>query len=100
MVELYAQSPYTDYDRENGIEKASVELVGYAKTELLEPGESQTVTVSFDREQLKSYDSQGARTYVLDAGTYYVTDGANAHAATNNILAAKGASVDGDATLV
>lgn len=99
-VEIYAQSPYTDYDRENGVEKASVVLVGYDKTRLLEPGESQTMTIVFAREQLKSYDANGAGTYIMDDGTYYVTAGMDAHAAVQNVLAAKGAAVDGDAALV
>ncbi len=100
VVELYAQSPYTDYDRANGIEKSAVQLVGYAKTKLLEPGESQEVTVTFDEGELKAYDSAGAGTYVLDAGTYYVTAARDSHDAVNNVLAAKGASVDGDKALV
>ncbi len=99
-VEIYAQAPYTDYDRANGVEKSSVVLVGYDKTKLLEPGESQTITVSFDKSQLASYDAKGAKTYVMDAGTYYVTSGTDAHAAVQNILAAKGADVPGDASLV
>lgn len=99
VVEIYAQSPYTDYDRANGVEKASVQLVGFAKTNLLAPGESQTVEVSFDRSQLAAYDSEGAGTYIFDAGTYYVTAGHNAHDAVNNVLAAKGAAVGGNAAL-
>ncbi|MEE8696491.1 MAG: glycoside hydrolase family 3 N-terminal domain-containing protein [Olsenella sp.] len=101
VVELYAQAPYTDYDRAEGIEKASVVLVGYAKTKLLDPGESQTVSVSFDRSQLASYDAKGARTYILEPGTYYVTAAHDAHGAVNNILAAKGAQTaagEGDAS--
>ena len=90
VVELYAQSPYTDYDRANGVEKAAVELVGLAKTDVLEPGESQTVEIALSEEQLKSYDANGAGTYILDAGTYYLTAGKNAHDAVNNVLAAKG----------
>ncbi len=104
VVELYAQSPYTDYDRANGVEKAAVELVGFGKTKLLEPGESQTLSIEFDREQLKAYDANGAKTYILDAGTYYVTAGANAHAAENNVLAARGVAAGtetgGNAALV
>lgn len=100
VVELYAQSPYTDYDRENGVEKASVVLVGFAKTGLLEPGESQTVEITFDEYQLASYDYLGAKTWILDAGTYYVTAGKNAHDAANNVLAAKGASVEGNTAMV
>ena len=99
VVELYAQSPYTDYDRANGVEKPAVELVGYAKTKLLEPGESQELTVTFDESQLAAYDSEGAGTWVLDAGTYYVTAAHNAHDAANNVLAAKGASVAGNKSL-
>ena len=99
VVELYAQSPYTDYDRANGVEKSTVELVGYAKTKLLEPGESQTVTVTFDESQLAAYDHNAARTWVLDAGTYYVTAAHNAHDAANNVLTAKGASVAGNKSL-
>ena len=97
VVELYAQSPYTDYDRANGVEKPAVELVGYAKTKLLEPGESQEVTVTFDESQLAAYDSEGAGTWVLDAGTYYVTAATDAHTAANNVLAAKAASAKTDA---
>ncbi len=89
VVEIYAQSPYTDYDKENKVEKSSVELVGYGKTSELEPGQAETVTVTFDQEQLKSYDYTNAKTYILDAGTYYITAGKNAHDAVNNILAAK-----------
>lgn len=70
VVEVFAQSPYTDYDKANNIEKASVELVGYAKTSELAPGASETVTVTFDQEQLKSYDYTTAKTYILDAGDY------------------------------
>lgn len=90
VVELYAQSPYTDYDRANGVEKPSVTLVGLAKTSELAPGTSETVEITFNEELLKSYDANGAGTYILDAGIYYVTAGRNAHDAVNNVLAAKG----------
>lgn len=90
VVEIYAQSPYTDYDKANGVEKASVQLVGYAKTNELAPGEEQTVIVMFNEEQLKAYDYKNAKTYILDAGDYYITAGRNAHDAVNNILTAKG----------
>lgn len=106
VVEVYAQSPYTDYDKANKVEKAAVELVGYAKTSELAPGASETVTVTFDQEQLKSYDYTNAKTYILDAGDYYITAAKNAHDAVNNILAVKGKTVedgmtaDGDAGFV
>jgi beta-glucosidase len=105
-VEIYAQSPYTDYDKENHVEKSSVELVGYARTGELQPGESKDVTVTFDQSQLKSYDYTTAKTHILDAGTYYITAGQDAHEAVNNILAAKGKTMkdgmtsDGDKDLV
>ena len=98
VVEIYVQSPYTDYDKQYGVEKASVMLVGYAKTGELAPGASETVTVTFDKEQLKAYDATNAKTYILDAGDYYITAAANAHAAVNNVLAAKGYTTDNGMT--
>lgn len=89
-VEIYMQSPYTEYDRENGIEKSAVELAGYAKTGKLDPKESETVTVEIPKEMLKTYDANGYGTYIVDAGDYYFTVGEDAHDAVNNILAAKG----------
>ena len=90
VVQIYFQSPYTEYDKENGIEKASVELCGFDKTEILEPGASEVVTVNVMREELACYDENGAKTYILDAGDYYLTAAKNAHDAVNNVLAAKG----------
>ncbi len=89
-VQIYAQKPYTEYDKANQIEKASVELVGYGKTGLLAPGESETVTVTVPEYYLTSYDTFGSGAYILDEGTYYLTAAENAHQAVNNILAAKG----------
>ncbi|MEE0106222.1 MAG: glycoside hydrolase family 3 N-terminal domain-containing protein [Lachnospiraceae bacterium] len=90
VVEVYMQSPYTDYDKENGIEKSAVELVGFTKTDEIEPGKEQTVTVSVDKEVMKAYDAKNAKTYIVDAGDYYFTAASDAHEALNNILAAKG----------
>ncbi|MCM3478117.1 glycoside hydrolase family 3 protein [Caldibacillus thermoamylovorans] len=92
VVQIYMQSPYTDYDKENKIEKASVELVGFAKTSEIEPGKSETVTIEVDKEEMKAYDANGYGTYIVDAGDYYFAAGENAHDALNNILAAKGKS--------
>lgn len=89
-VQVYFQSPYTDYDKENGIEKASVELCGFAKTDVLAPGASETVTIHVDKSELRTYDSNNAQTYILDAGDYYFTVADGAHEAVNNVLAAKG----------
>lgn len=89
-VQVYLQSPYTDYDKENHIEKPSVELAGFAKTKLLEPGAKETVTVNVPREALKVYDREGYGTYILEQGEYFLSAGKNAHDALNHILSAKG----------
>ena len=105
-VQIYAQKPYTDYDRQNQIEKASVELVGYGKTKLLAAGESETVTVTVPEYFLTSYDALGTGVYILEDGTYYLTAASDCHEAANNILAAKGKTVadgmtaDGNQALV
>ena len=94
VVEVYVQSPYTDYDVENGVEKASATLCGFGKTEELQPGESEVVTVTVDGEDIASYDAYGYGTYILDAGDYMLTAAEDAHAAVNNFLAAKGYTPD------
>lgn len=98
VVQIYMQSPYTDYDRANGVEKASVQLVGFDKTEELAPGATETVTIEIDKSLMKAYDANGAKTYIVDAGDYYFAFGTNAHDALNNILAAKGMTVDNGMT--
>ena len=98
VVQVYIQSPYTDYDKANNVEKSSVQLVGFGKTEELQPGETGTVAVTFDREQLKAYDYTTAKTYILDAGDYYITAAANSHDAVNNVLAAKGYTTENGMT--
>ena len=91
VVELYAQTPYTQYDRDNVVEKSAIQLLNFEKTDILEPGESATVTLVSDQYLLASYDENGAKGYILDAGDYYLAVGSDAHDALNNILAAKGA---------
>lgn len=93
-VQIYAQKPYTDYDKANQIEKASVELVGYGKTQILQPGESETVTVTIPEYYLTSFDTYGTGVYILEDGTYFLTAADNSHAAVNNILSAKGYTPD------
>ena len=93
-VQVYVQSPYTQYDIDNGVEKASVALCGFGKTQILEPGTQETVKILVDKRDLASYDTYGAGTYILDAGTYYLTVATNAHNAVNNTLAAKGYTVE------
>ena len=89
-VQIYVSSPYTQYDIDNKIEKASVSLVGFDKTDILEPGASQTLTIEVDGDYVASYDAYGAGTYILDAGDYLFTVATDAHNAANNVLAAKG----------
>ena len=89
-VQIYFQSPYTQYDRDNGIEKASVEICGFDK-KLIKAGDTERFTINIRKDDLTSYDANNAKTYILDAGDYYFTVGTDAHHAVNNILAAKGA---------
>ena len=99
-VQVYAQKPYTEYDKQNQIEKAAVELVGYNKTGILAPGASETLTVTVPEYYLTSFDAFGTGAFILDEGTYYLTAAENAHQAADNILAAKGYAVSGDTSLV
>lgn len=86
VVQLYASAPYTL----GGIEKAHKVLVGFAKTKLLQPGESETVTVSFDPYSAASYDyrdanSNGFSGYELEAGEYTLYVSRNAHESEKTI---------------
>ena len=90
VVEIYAQTPYGDYEKQNNVEKSAIQFAGFEKTDVLQPGESVTVTVPVERYMLASYDSEGAEGYILSAGTYYLSLGDDAHDALNNVLAAKG----------
>ena len=97
VVELFVQVPYT----QGGLEKSSIQLVGFAKTGELAPGASETVTIDIDPALFASYDqdvtkadgTQGA--WVLEAGDYYFAIGNGAHEALNNVLALKTGSTDG-----
>ena len=89
-VQVYVSSPYTMYDKDNGVEKASVSLVGFEKTQILDPNESETLSITIDGDYVASYDTYGYQTYILDAGIYYFTAARDAHDAVNNVLAAKG----------
>lgn len=100
VVQVYGQSPYTDYDKQHGVEKASVQLLAYEKV-AVKAGATQEVTVEVDMQYLASYDSDGAGSYIMEnSDDYYFALGCNAkdntegaHAAVNNILAAKGYTV-------
>ena len=86
VVQFYIQKPYSQYASKNGLEVPAVELVGFAKTGEIEPGESAKVKIVIPEESFKSFDAGGKGTYIIDGGTYLVTAAQNAHAAVNNIL--------------
>ena len=88
VVQIYLQKPYI----QGGVEKASVELVGFTKTAELAAGKDETVNITVNKEVFKSYDALTAKTYVMDAGKYYLAAGTDAHDALNNLLALKGFS--------
>lgn len=92
VVQLYMQSPYTDYDKQNKIEKAAVALVAFDKTDMLGAGDSQKMTLTVPKEYLRCYDSENYKTYIVEAGKYYFSVGKNCHDALNNILSAQGYS--------
>lgn len=98
VVQIYLQKAY---DASTALEVPSVELVGYAKTDVLEKdGGNQTVTINVSKELLTSYDvnaNGGKGGYVLEKGNYYLAIGKNAHDALNNILTAKSEKVSVDA---
>lgn len=75
VVEVYYEPPYTN----GGIEKSSANLIEFAKTDLLQPGESQTVTVTFSIEDMASYDENHAKAYVLEKGDYAISINSDSH---------------------
>ena len=75
VVEVYYKPPYTN----GGIEKSSANLIEFEKTNLLQPGESQTVTVTFSVEDMASYDENKAKAYVLEKGDYVISINSDSH---------------------
>ena len=75
VVEVYYNPPYTN----GGIEKSAANLVEFEKTGMLEPGTSETVSISFALEDMASYDTYGEGCYVLDAGNYEISINTDAH---------------------
>ncbi len=119
VVQVYGQSPYTEYDKENKVEKASVQLLNYAKTDVIEAGKSVPGSITIDLQYIASYDTTATNSadstktgqYIMEEGTYYFALADNnvesadteesyyqegAHAAINNILAQK--AVDNSTT--
>lgn len=79
VVEVYFTPPYTD----GGIEKASVNLIDFAKTEILEPDASQTISFTINKEDMASYDSEGIKIegggYILEEGEYALSIRSDSH---------------------
>ena len=75
VVELYYTPPYTN----GGIEKAAVNLIAFDKTDILKPGESQVLTLSFTLEDMASYDAYGSGAWVLEAGDYGISLRSDSH---------------------
>ena len=108
-VQLYVSVPYTQRDRDNHVEKSAIQLIGYAKTGeaaekdftrtvLLQPGESEEITITFRAEDLYTYDRTYAHdgvtgSWLLEAGDYYFATGNGAHDALNAVLQAMGVNV-------
>ena len=96
-VQLYVQAPYT----EGGVEKSAIQLAGISKTQILEPGESETVEIEINPAYFASYDETAVKAdgtagaWVLDEGDYYFALGNGAHEALNNVLAKKTGSEEG-----
>ncbi len=93
VVQLYAQTPYGQYEIDHKVEKSAIAIVGFGKTQLLQPGASETLTITVDRYLLASYDvtaNDGQGGYILSEGDYYLAIGDDAHDALNNVLAAQG----------
>jgi beta-glucosidase len=108
-VQLYVSVPYTQRDRDNHVEKSAIQLIGYAKTGeakekdftetmLLQPGESEEITIAFNTEDFFTYDRTYAHdgvtgSWVLEAGDYTFATGNGAHDAMNAALQAMGVNV-------
>lgn len=100
VAQIYVSTPYTKKDVEDKVEKSAIQLVNFGKTRLLEPGESQVLTIVCKLGNIASWDSfacGGNGGYVLSEGRHYFALGNGAHDALNNVLAKKeedGVNVD------
>lgn len=85
VVQAYYSAPYTEYDRDNGVEKSVVNLAAFAKSDLLEPGSSQQLELTFAKEDMASYawrhanDDGTSGCYLLEAGEYVISLRDNSH---------------------
>ena len=101
VVQLYVQSPYTQYDIDHGVEKSAVQLLTYEKVELAPEDDPVTLTLTGDLKYIASYDKTASHDgvtggYILESGVYYFGIGNGAHEALNNIIALEGNAVHED----
>lgn len=93
VIQLYAQTPYGTYEKQNYVEKSAIQLVAYDKTGILKPegetGDSVTVEMEVDKYLLASYDYYNAKGYIISGGEYFLSLGDDSHDALNNVLAKK-----------
>ncbi len=97
--QLYVNTPYTDYDKTNLVEKSAINFLTSERVEI-EAGATKQVKVSIPTKYLASYDYKNAKTYILDGGKYYFAVGNGSHEAVNNVLKKKGYNVEGDESKV
>lgn len=94
IVQVYLQQPITETDRQHGVQKPAVQLVGFGKTSILEPNASETVEIKIDANKwFAAYDSrinENRGGYVLSAGDYKLVAARNSHEAVNSIYKANG----------
>ena len=100
-AQLYVQTPYTAYDRENFVEKSAIQFLNSKKVNV-KAGEKETIEISIPTKYMASYDYTNAKTYIMDGGNYYFTAANGAHEAVNNVIKARDNTkdVDGDGTNV
>lgn len=83
VVQLYYHAPY---NKDEGIEKSEVVLGGFTKTKLLSPGETETVTITMDYDDMSSYDYAKEKAYVLSSGDYQLSLRSDSHTINNNLI--------------
>ena len=95
VAQIYVNAPYTAENKANHVEKAHVVLAGFGKTEILDPGASETLTIKINRDYFTSYDYQVEKAYILDAGDYkfYLSDNAHSWAEIDAMAGAEQAKV-------
>jgi len=81
VIELYFTPPYTD----GGIEKSEVNLIAFEKTDMLEPGDTQTLTFTFTKEDMASYDAENEAAYVLEKGDYTLSIRSDSHTVIDEV---------------